>query len=52
VAAFISEALALATARPLVSEVAARFPLNRLADAYRALDSGAPGKVLVLPQDV
>jgi NADPH2:quinone reductase len=49
VAAFISEAIALATARPLVSDVAARFPLNRVADAYRALDSGVPGKVLVLP---
>src|SRR5262245_35592118 len=49
VGAFISEALALATARPLVSEVAARLPLNRVADAYRALDSGVPGKVLVLP---
>jgi len=49
VAAFISEALALATTRPLVSDVAARFPLSRVADAYRALDSGVPGKVLVLP---
>jgi NADPH2:quinone reductase len=49
VAALISEALALATRRPLVSDVAARLPLNRVADAYRALDSGVPGKVLVLP---
>jgi NADPH2:quinone reductase len=49
VAAWISEALALATTRPLVSDVAARLPLNRVADAYRALDSGVPGKVLVLP---
>ena len=49
VAAAISEALALAATRPLVSDVAARFPLNRVADAYRALDSGVPGKVLVLP---
>jgi NADPH2:quinone reductase len=49
VGAFISEALALATTRPLVSAIAARFPLNRVADAYRALDSGAQGKVLVLP---
>jgi len=49
VAALISEALALATTRPLVSEVAARLPLNRVADAYRALDSGVFGKVLVLP---
>ncbi len=50
VAALISEGLALAATRPLVSDVAARLPLNRVADAYRALDSGAPGKVLVLPQ--
>ena len=49
VAAFIAEALALATARPLASDGAARLPLNRVADAYRALDSGVPGKVLVLP---
>jgi NADPH2:quinone reductase len=52
VATFISEALALATARPLVSEAAARFPLSRVADAYRALDAGAPGKILVLPHAV
>jgi len=45
----ISEALALATARPLVGDVAARLPLDRVADAYRALDAGVPGKVLVLP---
>jgi NADPH:quinone reductase len=49
VGAFISEALALATGRPLVSDVAARLPLNRVADGYRALDSGVPGKILVLP---
>ena len=45
----ISEALSLAATRPLVSDIAARLPLNRVADAYRALDAGAPGKVLVLP---
>jgi NADPH2:quinone reductase len=49
VAAFISEALALATTRSLVSDVAARFPLDRVADAYRALDSGTPGKIVVVP---
>src|SRR5262249_52294144 len=49
VAAFIAEALALATARPLVGEIALRVPLHRVADAYRALDSGVHGKVLVLP---
>ena len=48
-ASFIAEALALATTRALAGEVAARLPLNRVADAYRALDSGVPGKVLVLP---
>ena len=46
----ISEALALATTRPLVSDVAARFPLERVVDAYRALDAGVPGKVLVVPE--
>ena len=51
VAAFISEALALATTRPLVSDVAARLPLTRVADAFRALDSGVGGKVLVLPHE-
>jgi NADPH2:quinone reductase len=49
VATFISEALALAITRPLVSDVATRLPLNRVADAYRALDSGVPGKILILP---
>ncbi len=50
VGACISEVLDLAATRPLVSDVAARFPLDRVADAYRALDAGAPGKVLVLPE--
>ncbi|HEY6359391.1 MAG TPA: zinc-binding dehydrogenase [Vicinamibacterales bacterium] len=48
---FISEALALAATRPLVSDIAVRLPLDRVADAYRALDAGAPGKVLVLPHE-
>ena len=49
VAPFISEALALAAARPLVSDIAARLPLDRVVDGFRALDAGAPGKVLILP---
>jgi NADPH2:quinone reductase len=49
VAAFISEGLALAAERPLAVDVAAREPLDRVADAFRALDSGASGKVLVVP---
>ena len=51
VGAFISEALALATTRPLASDVAVRLPLDRVEDAYRALDSGVRGKVLVRPHE-
>lgn len=49
VAAFISDALAAAATRPLVSDIAGRFPLNRLVDAYRMLEASPDGKVLVLP---
>lgn len=46
----ISDALALATKRPaVISDIAGRFSLDHVADAYRALESGAHGKVLVLP---
>jgi NADPH:quinone reductase len=49
-ARLISEALALAAKRPaIISDVAGRFPLGEVVDAYRALESGAPGKVLVIP---
>jgi hypothetical protein len=51
VAAFITEGLALATTRPLASDVAARLPLGRVVDAYRALDASPSGKVLILPQE-
>src|SRR5262245_60620179 len=49
VADFISEALALATKRPLESDIAARFPLENVADAYRTLESNPARKGLVLP---
>jgi len=49
VAAFIAEALAMAATRPLASDIAGRFPLNRLVDAYRLLEASPDGKVLVLP---
>jgi NADPH:quinone reductase len=49
VAAFISEALALATTRPLTSGIAGRFPLDRVVDAYALLETNPHGKVLVLP---
>jgi NADPH2:quinone reductase len=46
---FISRALTLATTRPVTTDIAARFPLERVADAFRAMESNAPGKVLVMP---
>ncbi len=47
----VADALSLAVKRPaVISEIAGRFPLDRAADAYRALESGAPGKVLVIPK--
>lgn len=50
VAGLIREALELAMAQPgVASSIAGRFPLDRAADAYRALESGARGKVLVVP---
>jgi NADPH:quinone reductase len=50
-AGLISDGLALAARRPaVISEVAGRFSLSRVADAYRALEAGARGKVLVLPK--
>src|SRR5262249_95000 len=48
-AELISQALAMATTRPVTADIAGRFPLDDVADAYRALESSAPGKVLVLP---
>jgi NADPH2:quinone reductase len=46
----ISEALALAAKRrAIISEIAGRFPLSRVIDAYRALEADPQGKVLVLP---
>jgi NADPH:quinone reductase len=49
ISAFISEALSLASTRPLATEIAARFSLNQAADGYRTLESNPGGKVLVLP---
>ena len=49
-AGLISDALALAAQRPaVISDMAGRFPLDHVADGYRALESGIHGKVLVLP---
>jgi NADPH2:quinone reductase len=49
-AVLIAEGLALAARRPaVISDIAGRFPLDCAADAYRLLESGASGKVLVQP---
>uniref|UniRef100_Q02D53 Alcohol dehydrogenase, zinc-binding domain protein n=1 Tax=Solibacter usitatus (strain Ellin6076) TaxID=234267 RepID=Q02D53_SOLUE len=46
----IAEGLALAVKRPaVISDIAGRFPLDCAIDAYRLLESGATGKVLVQP---
>jgi NADPH2:quinone reductase len=48
--ALISEGLTLATKRPaIISEIAGRFALNQIIDAYRKLESDPHGKVIVLP---
>jgi NADPH:quinone reductase len=48
-AGLISAGLTLAAKRrAVISEIAGRFPLDRVVDAYRALEAGAAGKVLVL----
>lgn len=44
-----AEALRQSRTRPLSAGVAHRFALDRVADAYRAMEAGARGKVLVLP---
>jgi hypothetical protein len=45
--ALIAEALSRAVRTPAVlSSVAGRFPLDRVADAYRALESDAGGRSL------
>jgi NADPH2:quinone reductase len=50
-AALVSEGLNLATKRPaIISDIAGRFALNQIIDAYRELESDPRGKVLVLPR--
>jgi hypothetical protein len=35
--------------RAIISDIAGRFSLNQIVDAYRTLEAGSDGKVLVLP---
>jgi NADPH:quinone reductase len=49
-AVLIGQGLALAVRRPaVISDIAGRFSLDRAADAYRLLEAGPSGKVLVNP---
>ena len=48
--ALISDGLTLAAKRPaIISDIAGRFALHQVIDAYRELESDPHGKVLVLP---
>jgi NADPH2:quinone reductase len=48
--ALISDGLTLAKKRrAIISDIAGRFALNQIIDAYRELESNPHGKVLVLP---
>ena len=47
----VADALAMAVKRPaVISEVAGRFPLDRVVDAYRALEASPKGKIIVIPE--
>jgi len=49
-AGLISQALTMAAKRPaVISKIAGRFSLDDAVEAYRALESGPRGKVLVIP---
>ena len=46
----VSQGLVMALKRPaVISEIAGRFSLDDVVEAYRALESGPRGKVLVIP---
>jgi hypothetical protein len=48
--ALISDGLTLAAKRPaIISDIAGRFALHQVIDAYRELESDSHGEVLVLP---
>ena len=49
-APIVAAALVRARTQPLSPGIAARFGLDAVADAFRMMEAGAPGKVLVLPQ--
>jgi NADPH:quinone reductase len=48
-APIIASTLRRAEAQPLSAGIAARFPLDSVVQAFRMMEAGAPGKVLVVP---
>lgn len=48
-APIIASTLRRAGTQPLSAGIAARFPLDSVVQAFRTMEAGAPGKVLVLP---
>ena len=48
-APIIASTLLRAEAHPLSAGIAARFPLDSVVQAFRTMEAGAPGKVLVIP---
>ena len=48
-APIIASTLLRAEAQPLSAGIAARFPLDSVVQAFRTMEAGAPGKVLVIP---
>jgi NADPH:quinone reductase len=49
-APIIASTLLRAETRPLSAGIAARFPLDSVVQAFRTMEGGASGKVLVLPE--
>src|SRR5262249_33073727 len=48
-ATIIASTLQRAETQPLSTGIAARFPLESIGEAFRTMERGVPGKVLVLP---
>jgi NADPH2:quinone reductase len=48
-APIIASTLLRARTQPLSAGVAARFPLDSVVEAFRTMEAGASGRVLVLP---
>lgn len=49
IGSLVAETLQVVAARSLPVPIAGRFPLEQVAEAYRALEAVPPGKILILP---